>query len=134
MTYTEGIVSLLDKKVPTCDLSAAERAGKQWCRSYGSVDVAPLKSRVAELGERMWSSEYAAAENIVIKRPFHDKRGIQNLILIFCGTGLQQVYHLPLWPQWRPCSQRHLRAGQVPRQRTAAGRGTATREPPPPWV
>ena len=97
-----GVVPLADKMVPTCDLSPTERAGKHWCRSYGTVDVAPLQTRVAELGERMWSSEYAAAENIVIKRPFHDKRGIQNLILIFCGTGLQQVYHLPLWPQWRP--------------------------------
>lgn len=97
-----GIVSLLDKRVPTCDLSPAEREGKQWCRSYGSVDVAPLQARIAELGECMWDSGYAASENVTIKRPFHDKRGIGNLILIFCGTGLQQVYHLPLWPQWRP--------------------------------
>ena len=96
-----GMVALSEKRCPTEDQPDAERragtAANKWCRCFGHADVSQLQRKLSELGDQAWTDAWAERENVPLKRPFHDKRGIGKLALIFCGTDLSQVYHLPQW-------------------------------------
>ncbi|OQR86918.1 hypothetical protein THRCLA_10508 [Thraustotheca clavata] len=65
------------------------------------VDIAELKREMLALTDERWSEEYQSKHNVSLRRPFHDKVGVNKIICIFSDNHLENVYMLPEWDNWK---------------------------------
>jgi len=85
---------ILCEQEPSLDIiCAALRAEK--------VDIQELKKQVENINEERWSEQYQRDKNVALRRPFHDKLGVNKIICIFSDNHLDNVYYLPEWNNWK---------------------------------
>ena len=81
-----GRILLHDKRCPTEDQPAAERAAA-WVTSYGPVEIAAFRAKLDLQPDDYFTEEGASRDNVVIKRPFHDRLGVGKVVFIFSDDG-----------------------------------------------
>ncbi|ETW00999.1 hypothetical protein H310_06635 [Aphanomyces invadans] len=99
-----GHVPLRDKRRPSEVLVAEDPSIELVCATTRStsVDVSKLQAALLSLPEDRWSEEYQTKHNVSLRRPFHDKVGVNKIICIFSDNHLEHVYMLPEWTHWQP--------------------------------
>ncbi|RHX97329.1 hypothetical protein DYB25_003285 [Aphanomyces astaci] len=93
-----------DKRRPSEVLIAEDPSIELVCATTRSttVDVSKLQEALLALPEERWSEAYQTKHNVSLRRPFHDKVGVNKIISIFSDNHLEHVYLLPEWTHWQP--------------------------------
>ncbi|RLO02327.1 hypothetical protein DYB28_009878, partial [Aphanomyces astaci] len=93
-----------DKRRPSEVLIAEDSSIELVCATTRSttVDVSKLQEALLALPEERWSEAYQTKHNVSLRRPFHDKVGVNKIISIFSDNHLEHVYLLPEWTHWQP--------------------------------
>ncbi|EQC28541.1 hypothetical protein SDRG_13619 [Saprolegnia diclina VS20] len=110
LSHKRRPTEILVQEDPTVDLVCATTRASQ-------VDIAELKRQIVSLPESRWSEEYQSTSNVSLRRPFHDKVGVNKIICIFSDNHLENVYLLPEWTIWRPLLEPLFAAIDVPVER-----------------
>ncbi|RHY30836.1 hypothetical protein DYB32_003979 [Aphanomyces invadans] len=99
-----GVPRRRDKRRPSEVLVAEDPSIELVCATTRStsVDVSKLQAALLSLPEDRWSEEYQTKHNVSLRRPFHDKVGVNKIICIFSDNHLEHVYMLPEWTHWQP--------------------------------
>ncbi|OQR99461.1 hypothetical protein ACHHYP_06074 [Achlya hypogyna] len=97
-----GIVPLSHKRRPTEMLVAEDPSIDVVCATTraAAVDITALKDAILALPEERWSEAYQSTHNVSLRRPFHDKVGVNKIICLFSDNHLENVYVLPEWHEW----------------------------------
>jgi hypothetical protein len=93
-------IPLSNKRCPSEDLSLEDRLKLPLCTNYGKVNCTSLRRRIKKIPE-LFCDEYNKKQNVLLQRPFHDQLGINKAIFIFCDNNMKQVYHLPMYQEWK---------------------------------
>ncbi|KAF0693801.1 Aste57867_15300 [Aphanomyces stellatus] len=98
-----GQVPLADKRRPSEVLLAEDPHLKIVCATTRAtdVDVSKLQEALLAVTDERWSEEYQKTQNVSLRRPFHDKVGVNKIICIFSDNHLESVYMLPEWDNWK---------------------------------